>query len=267
MHINLPFSGDDQFARLHAAIRCVLPLIPALAASSPYVEGRAANELDHRLAVYKTNSKRCPALTGDVVPERADTRSEYERDVLAPMFRQIAPFDPEGLLRHDWLNSHGAIARFERSAIEIRLADTQECVQADLAVANAIVAVVRALYEERWASFAAQREVATPLLARVLDECIRDADMTTIAERSFLGLFDSRSSGCTAGDLWTHLLQHAGDTSTASTWLPSVRHILQEGTLARRIVDATGGAAGRDALRPVYAALCDCLAHGNQLTV
>ena len=35
MHVNLPFDGDDEFARLHAAVRVLLPLIPALAASSP----------------------------------------------------------------------------------------------------------------------------------------------------------------------------------------------------------------------------------------
>jgi glutamate---cysteine ligase / carboxylate-amine ligase len=27
-HINLPFSGDDEFGRLHAAIRILLPLLP-----------------------------------------------------------------------------------------------------------------------------------------------------------------------------------------------------------------------------------------------
>ena len=35
MHINLPFAGDRELARLHAAVRAVLPLVPALAASSP----------------------------------------------------------------------------------------------------------------------------------------------------------------------------------------------------------------------------------------
>ena len=39
-HLNLPFAGDEEFARLHAAIRLVLPLLPALATSSPVVEDR-----------------------------------------------------------------------------------------------------------------------------------------------------------------------------------------------------------------------------------
>src|SRR6056297_799988 len=40
VHLNLPFAGDDQFRRLHAAVRVVLPLLPALAASSPVTDGR-----------------------------------------------------------------------------------------------------------------------------------------------------------------------------------------------------------------------------------
>ena len=29
-HLNLPFADDDEFGRLHAAIRAILPLLPAL---------------------------------------------------------------------------------------------------------------------------------------------------------------------------------------------------------------------------------------------
>ena len=39
IHLNLPFANDEEFGRLHAAIRLVLPLIPALAAASPYLDG------------------------------------------------------------------------------------------------------------------------------------------------------------------------------------------------------------------------------------
>ena len=35
MQINLPFHGDEEFSRLHAAIRFLLPILPGLAASSP----------------------------------------------------------------------------------------------------------------------------------------------------------------------------------------------------------------------------------------
>src|SRR5690606_3072961 len=45
MHVNLPFAGEDDFVRLHAAIRAALPILPMLAAGSPYCDGRAAGAL------------------------------------------------------------------------------------------------------------------------------------------------------------------------------------------------------------------------------
>lgn len=40
MHVNLPFANDEEFNHLHNAIRLVLPLLPALAASTPFLEGK-----------------------------------------------------------------------------------------------------------------------------------------------------------------------------------------------------------------------------------
>jgi gamma-glutamyl:cysteine ligase YbdK (ATP-grasp superfamily) len=69
-HINFPFETEEEFGRLHAAIRLVLPLLPALAASSPYKEGVRGEDLDTRLATYRTNCARVPLVTGNVIPEQ-----------------------------------------------------------------------------------------------------------------------------------------------------------------------------------------------------
>ena len=82
MHINLPFADDDEFARLHAAVRLILPLIPALAASSPFADGRRMPFLDYRLEVYRTNAERVPAVTGAVIPDNARDRADYRSGVL-----------------------------------------------------------------------------------------------------------------------------------------------------------------------------------------
>jgi hypothetical protein len=117
--LNLPFSGDDEFGRLHAAIRLVLPIIPALAASSPIVEGRVSRWLDTRMEAYRRNSARIPSVTGLVVPERVFDRRGYEA-LLKRIWDDLAPHDPEGILRHPWVNARGCIARFDRGTIERR---------------------------------------------------------------------------------------------------------------------------------------------------
>jgi gamma-glutamyl:cysteine ligase YbdK (ATP-grasp superfamily) len=77
VHINLPFRGDNEFGRLHAAIRLLLPLIPALAASSPILDGRLTGLLDSRMHYYRENQKKIPAITGRVIPEPVFTRLDF----------------------------------------------------------------------------------------------------------------------------------------------------------------------------------------------
>ncbi|MCZ7598158.1 MAG: glutamate-cysteine ligase family protein [Gammaproteobacteria bacterium] len=124
MHVNLPFAGEDEFVRLHAAIRAALPILPMLAAGSPYCDGRASGALDHRMQVYRGNAARIPSIAGHVVPEAVTGIDAYHELILAPMYADIAPHDPDGILQEEWLNSRGAIARFDRNAIEIRVLDS-----------------------------------------------------------------------------------------------------------------------------------------------
>src|SRR4029079_15241208 len=110
------------------------------------------------------------------------------------MYREIAAHDEAGVLRHEWLNSRGAIARFDRHAIEIRVADTQECPLADLAIAAAIVGVVKALYAERWSSLAEQQTIGTGTLHRMLLGTMRDAEAVLLDGPDYLDAlgFDAR---------------------------------------------------------------------------
>ncbi len=264
MHLNLPFSGDDEFARLHAAIRLVLPILPALAASSPLADGKRATALDQRLIAYRSNASALPSITGQVVPEPVRTRAEYRTKILEPMYAEIAPHDPDGILQHEWLNSRGAIARFDRSAIEIRVFDVQECPLADLAIAAATVSVVRAVYEREAGIPQSRNTLDTATLAGVLDTCTRDGERAAIGNASFLSMLGYPGRPCTAGELWAHLI---GDCSPdAPVHAPAFRDaldvILEEGPLARRILRTLSGSVALFRVREVYRELCDCLESG-----
>jgi gamma-glutamyl:cysteine ligase YbdK (ATP-grasp superfamily) len=266
MHINLPFANDLEFARLHAAVRVVLPLIPAIAASSPFADGRRTPFLDYRLEVYRTSCQDVPTITGAVIPENVCGRQEYIRNVLEPMYRDVAANDPGGVLQHEWLNARGAIARFDRNAIEIRLCDTQECPRADLAIAALLAAVVRALYEERWQPQATQQAMKTSTLATLLQAGMRDADQALIADADYLRLFGLHKPAVRAGDIWAHLVAECGDAATSvdPAYREPIETIMRQGPLARRILRVLDGATGRRQLAHVYRRLCDCLA-GDEL--
>jgi carboxylate-amine ligase len=261
MHINLPFGDDDEFARLHAAIRLVLPLLPALAASSPIVDGAPTGLLDSRLEAYRRICTITPHVAGSVVPETVETQAEYEAKILRPMYAQIAPHDPEGVLQQEWLNSRGAIARFDRRAIEIRVVDVQECPQADAAIAGATAAVVRSLYDRCYAPLDEQQAIATEVLYDVLIATIRDADAAVIDDADYLHALGMPTSHCVARDVWRSLLADAD--SAHAWWRPAIDAILEDGPLARRILRATGSRPDRDRLRATYRALCQCLEDGR----
>ncbi len=258
MHINLPFDGDEEFGRLHAAIRLILPLIPALAASSPITDGTLSGCADRRLEVYRTNAARIPSITGWTIPERIYTESGYRHEILQRMYKDIAPFDPDNILQEEWLNSRGAIARFDRNTIEIRLPDVQECPAADLAIAGLVTGVVEALTKERWSRYEDQKEVDEKRLYYILTKTIKSAEEALIDDVSFLKLFGFNETGpVTAGGLWRHIVQEAYSGSGIS---PALNVILEEGTLSTRIRKRLPERPDRHHLKQLYNGLCYCLA-------
>jgi gamma-glutamyl:cysteine ligase YbdK (ATP-grasp superfamily) len=259
MHINLPFADDEQFGRLHAAIRLILPILPALAASTPILDGRFTGLMDSRLEAYRVNARKIPSISGSVIPEPIFHMAEYRSAILDSLYRDMAPFDEAGILRYEWVNARGAIPRFERNTIEIRVLDLQECPTVDLAIASTVVAVLRLLVEERWCSWAHQKSWGVEPLRAILLDTIRSAEEAVLSDSSYLRLFGyTRSRECSARDLWDHLaVQTAAGSRTRDSILES---ILRYGPLARRIVRAIGPDLSRASLVRLARHLSECLA-------
>ncbi|MDH4109593.1 MAG: glutamate-cysteine ligase family protein [Gammaproteobacteria bacterium] len=265
MHINFPFANDREFGRLHGAIRMVLPLLPGLAASSPFVDGRRSEFLDTRLEMYRKNAARVSSVTGHVVPERVYTKRDYEGKLLAGIYKDLQPLDPKGVLHHEWVNARGCIARFDRMAIEIRLLDLQECPQADIAVAGAVIEAVRALTEQAWSSNAKQQSWDERELEALLLAGIRDADDAVIENRAYLDCFGFPERGrARVRELWQHLFEQLlKDHPQRGEWQPVLDLYLAEGCLARRIVTSVGPAVDQRRLQDVYSKLAAALAEGR----
>ncbi len=237
----------------------------ALAASSPIAEGRDTGVLDYRIEAYRANARSVPSIAGKIIPETVVDGADYQKRILDPMYREIARYDKDRVLCHEWLNSRGAIARFERNAIEIRLVDAQECPQADVAIAAAVAAVAKALYSERWSTLWQQQALPTDTLHRILMATMRTGEEAVIDDAQLLDVVGMKSRRVKAGEIWQHLIDTGTDGSEedGAWWRSRISFILDSGSLARRILRAVEGDFSRGHLREVYGRLCQCLENGQ----
>ncbi|SFZ92998.1 carboxylate-amine ligase [Flaviramulus basaltis] len=263
-HINLPFFDDSEFEKLHAAIRIILPLIPGLCASSPILEGKNTGYKDTRLEYYKTNQKEISEMTGLVIPEQVFTKKDYYTTIFEPINKAIKPHDIDNILDHHFLNSRGAIARFDRNAIEIRLVDIQECPQADIAICVFIIEVVKLLVNNQTASLQAQKSWTVEALFSILNPSIKEGEKHIVYNLEYLNLFEIEQA-CTVQDIWKQLYKLV-KINIHETHHQAIETIISKGTLATRILHAIGNDFSESNIKKVYKQLANCLQENKVFT-
>jgi gamma-glutamyl:cysteine ligase YbdK (ATP-grasp superfamily) len=261
-HVNLPFGTEEETMRLHTAIACLIPYLPALAASSPIYEGRIGPFVDNRLAFYRHNQRRIPLVTGSVVPEMVGSFREYRGRILKPIYRALDGVPDGHVLQHEWVNSRGAIVRFMRQAIEIRVLDVQECVRSDIAIALFVREALRWLVERL-----RDGELIPPphaVLVRDFGTVIREGSTAVVAAPHLLP--HGRSSG-PVRDVLERLVQRVAERTPEAerAYLSVLERRVSRGSLSERIAStvrrraARSGARQRAAMRDAYEELATCL--------
>ncbi len=258
-HLEFSFADDEEFGKLHAAARLLLPIIPALSASSPLLDGRYTGFLDSRMEAYLHAQERFPVIMGSMVPEAIFDQEEYYREIYGPIVQLLSEHDPQGSLDHQLVNTRGTVPYFERSTMQIRVIDMQECISGDLAIAEFVTVVLKALTNGRWVSSYVQRAWPETDLLGIFLQVIKDAGNTMIANRDYLlmfGLLKQDQLQCIK--LWQHLFVDLyGDLSEECR--QHIGHILEHGCLAQRILKHTGREPSREKLTEVYGELAVCL--------
>jgi hypothetical protein len=204
-----------------------------------------------------------PSVTGRVIPEAVFTPADYRSRILERIYADLARYDRKGVLRHEWVNARGAIARFERNAIEIRVIDTSECPAVDVAIAAGAIALTSALACDELAPQSALRAFSTERLSAILFDSLRDADRAVIRDRDYLHALGLESnSPCSAGELWSGLLEGVLAETLAPQHARILRAIARQGCLASRLQRRLGPAPDRARLHEIYRELCLGLARG-----
>ena len=176
----------------------------------------------------------------------------------------LAPHNVDNILDPIWVNSRGAIPRFDRGSIEIRIMDVQECPPADLAIQTLVIETIRALTKEKFINLEEQMRQRTELLSGILDETSKSGADAEILTTEYPAAFELEAP-CTAGQLWQHIfnrLTHSG-TTTLREWDEEIKVVLREGPLAARMLRSMSGDFSHESVARTYRKLADCLAQNK----
>jgi gamma-glutamyl:cysteine ligase YbdK (ATP-grasp superfamily) len=248
--LNLSYGNEGDAIRLHNQVARLLPYLPAVAAASPVYEATVSDDLDSRLRFYWINQRAVPSITGDVIPEVVHSFHEYRRSIIARYSEDLQRVGaPDDLLHREWMNSRGAIFRFDRRALEIRIMDEQECVKADVALSCFIRACLRGMLLQT------DPCVSHSLLVQDLLAVIKDGLDAPV----------QHPHGPTARDVCTHYyrLAEAHASEEEKAYLPLVKTRIEKGSLSNLIRRAIQRRAQKtalsDAITHVYLQLAECL--------
>lgn len=257
MHVNLPFENDAEFFKLHSAIRLLLPLLPALSASTPILDGKNTGIKDARLYYYGHNQQKIPAIHGDIIPEFIDSQAAYEREILRPMYAAIHPFDTDKILQHEWLNSRAAIPKFSRHSLEIRIVDTQECIDTHMAIALCIHTLLK-----NWCKtpeYFLEHPCSSKTLRTLYETSIHQGLQAEVHDRELYHQWQiSPGKTQNLAAVWENLLEKFGGDLDAKSQL-ILEKILSQGNLSDRILRACAGNFHKKHLTAIYKKLASCL--------
>jgi len=156
---------------------------------------------------------------------------------------------PDYLLNKEWINSRGAILRFDRRALEIRIMDEQECIKSDVALSCFIRSLLRGLMLEE------KNILSHTLLVQDLQAVIRDG----------LNARVNHPSSSTARGVCHHFYEVAYNNSSEEekSYLPVIKKRIEKGNLSDSITDRVRRKAQRtdleDAILNVYLMLAEKL--------
>ena len=264
-HLNLPFGGERETLAMHTAAALLIPYLPAIAASTPMHDGDLQPHADSRLAWILEHQARIPESCGQLVPEYVDSFADYRRRVLGPMYAALdrLPHDASAI-RHEFFNARGAVFKFSRKAMEVRVLDTQECVKMDAAIA----AFVRAALKELTKRVLAGKLDLPPheLLVEDFRETIREGSAALVAAPHFALDRDETGRADVRAVLRQALeLARKGARRDEAPYLELVDAVIGRGSLSECIRSALSPyerASDEDfteAARRVYIELMDCL--------
>lgn len=222
--LNLPYLNEKEAVKLYNAIANILPFLPAISASSPIYESKFGERVDNRLHFYRINQKKVPSISGEIIPEYIDSFETYLEQTIRKYSGDLKKINAsEVLIDKEWVNSRGAIIRFDRKAIEIRIMDEQECIKSDVALSCFIRALLRGIIGDQ------ERSLSHSQLVDDLYAVIRDGLRAKIHHPN------SKSAQGVCRYLYDIAYENASEEEKNYLWI--IRKRIEDGNLSDIITE------------------------------
>jgi len=259
-YVEFPYRNEEMLQRLQAALRIILPIIPALSASSPIVEGKFSGRIDNGLRYARGRYSKFPAITGQIVPEPFFSEKKYQEMVLDKIKAQLAPVDPQGLIHPEMVNYRGVVPDFQGKRLILQIMEPQECVAADIAIVKLVHEAVRFMLEEKTISFEQQTAARMEILTGILDDVTENGRHAEVYSSEYLGFF-GLDEVSTVGNIWKHLFNKLSTDPLRplAMYEKELSVILNQGPLAERILSVVGEKPGTEELMFMWRRLGDCM--------
>lgn len=248
--LNLSYLNEFEAIKLYNLVKLIIPYLPAISASSPIYEGEIGEYRDNRLHFYGLSQEKIPSITGYIVPEPLNSFRSYKEKIINRYSSDLERAGaPSFILNKDWINSRGAIFRFDRKTIEIRIMDEQECIKSDVALSCFIRSLLRGLVQSR------MFEIPYHLLVDDLNAVIKDGLRANVNHPTLT----SAKEVCRS--LFKTAYKNALQQEKKYLWI--IKRRIEEGNISELIVDRVLRRAQRtdfkEALIKIYSDLTDNL--------
>ena len=135
--------------------------------------------------------------------------------------------------------------------------DIQECPKADIAICSLVIEVLKALVHNDFCSLQAQKRWTKEALFPIFNDAIKHAENSKIKNIEYLKLFRIKKVS-TVNDVWRQLYL-AVKPKLHNSHYEAIEFILEEGTLATRLLKSIGNNTSKEHIISVYRTMQNCL--------
>ena len=256
MKLYLPFKNEEEFFRLHTAVRLIMPLLPSLTSASPVIGRSMTDVQESGLEISRYKFSRTGKDCGSFIPRPVRNRREYEESIKKCLECSFVNNDINKIRE-----CKAVTADFEKGMLAVRVFDMQESPHVDFAVVRFITYVLELIVNCR-CGVERQASISSEELSEIFENITKDGLKGLADNENYLKLLSIEGQEkMSAWGIWMLLAKKVRDYSGLK--IPPVENILKTGSLSERIIKISE----KRSVKETFRELAECLEENIMMLV